>query len=65
MRVGGTVSNTLKGGGTEKTGGQTKILKRGQGGSRGALKCRRDWNPLTNYVSNKRKKMKESVIIKV
>ena len=28
MRVGGTVKNNLKGGGTEKRGGQTKILKR-------------------------------------
>ena len=28
MRVGGTVENTLKGGGTEKRGGETKILKR-------------------------------------
>ena len=31
MRVGGggTVENTLKGGGTKKRGGETKILKRG------------------------------------
>ena len=28
---GGTVWNTLKGGETEKSGGQTKILKRGGG----------------------------------
>ena len=35
MRVGGTVKNILKGGGTEKRGGETKILKRGQAGSRG------------------------------
>ena len=37
VRVGGTVKNTLKGGGTEKRGGKTKILKRrgGQVGSRG------------------------------
>ena len=28
VRVGGTVKNNLKGGGTEKRGGQTKILKR-------------------------------------
>ena len=27
MRVGGTVYNTLKGGGTEKRGEKTKILK--------------------------------------
>ena len=31
MRVGGTVKNTLKRGGTEKRGGETKILKRGEG----------------------------------
>ena len=30
MRVGGTVKNTLKRGGTEKRGGETKILKRGR-----------------------------------
>ena len=35
MRVGETVENTLKGGGTEKRGGETKIFKRGQAGSRG------------------------------
>ena len=36
MRVGGTVWNTLKGGGTEKSEEETKILKRrGQAGSRG------------------------------
>ena len=37
MRVGETVKNTLKGGGTEKRGGETKILKkrRGQARSRG------------------------------
>ena len=29
VRVGGTVENTLKGGGTEKRGWETKILKRG------------------------------------
>ena len=28
--MGGTVSNTLKGGGTEKRGGETRILKRGR-----------------------------------
>ena len=39
MRVGLTVLNSLKGGGTEKRGGETKILKRGQTGSRdGCLK---------------------------
>ena len=35
MRLGGTVQNTLQGGETEKRGGETKILKRGQPGSRG------------------------------
>ena len=35
MRVGGTVWNTLKGGGKEKKGGKTKILKRRKAGSRG------------------------------
>ena len=30
MRVGETVGNTVKGGGTEKRGGETKILKRRQ-----------------------------------
>ena len=30
-RVGGTVKNTLKGGGTEKRQGETKILKMGGG----------------------------------
>ena len=29
--MGGTVQNPLKGGETEKRGGQTKILKRGRG----------------------------------
>ena len=29
VRVEGTVSNTLKGGGAEKRGGETNILKRG------------------------------------
>ena len=51
MRVEGTVWNTLKGGGTEKRGGETKILKRrGQAGSRcGCLKRGGGgWNPLTN-----------------
>ena len=34
-RVGGTVSNILKGGGTEKRGRETKILKGGAGWSKG------------------------------
>ena len=32
--IGGTVWNTLKGGGIEKRGGESKILKRGKAGSR-------------------------------
>ena len=60
MRVGRTIENTLKWGATKKRGGQAKILKRGQAGSRdGCLKEKGDWNSLTNYVSNKRKNMKE------
>ena len=35
MRVGESVSNTLKGGGTEMGQGEAKILKRGQAGSKG------------------------------
>ena len=35
MRLGGTVQNTLQGGETEKRGGETKILRRGQAESRG------------------------------
>ena len=31
MRVGGTVQNTLEGGGTEKRGGETKKLSQGVG----------------------------------
>ena len=31
----------------------------------GTLKEGKGWNPLTNYVNNKRKNMKESVIIKL
>ena len=31
MKTGGTVENTLKGGGTEKRGGETNILKMGGG----------------------------------
>ena len=40
MRVGETVYNSLKGDGTEKRGGETKILKRGNklGQGVGALK---------------------------
>ena len=35
MRLGGTVENTLKEGGTEKRGGKQRFLKGGQAGSRG------------------------------
>ena len=59
MRVGGTVQNTLKGGGTEKRRGETKIIKSGKLSQRvGALKrggggvLKRGggggWNPLLN-----------------
>ena len=37
MRVGLTVLNSFKGGGTEIRGGETKILKRRQAGSRGGF----------------------------
>ena len=47
-RVERTVYNTLKGGGTKKRGGETKILKRGQAGPRGGCLERRDGNPLQN-----------------
>ena len=52
VRVGRTVRNTLKRGGTEKSGEDTKILKRReQARSRdGCLKIEGTggWNPLTN-----------------
>ena len=58
MRVGGTVSNTLKGGGTGKRGGETKILRRGsklgqgvgalKGGARTPL-----WNMLSSVVKRR------------
>ena len=56
MMVGGTVCNTLKGGGTAKRRGETKILKTGGGGGRlgqgvDALK-RKGLEPLTNYGDN-------------
>ena len=51
MREGeGAVGNTLKGGGTEKRGVETEILKRGQAGSRGGCLKKGGWNPLTNYA---------------
>ena len=44
---------TLKGGGTEKKGGETKILKWGGGqtGSRGGCLKRGGWIPLMNYYT--------------
>ena len=43
----------LKGGGTEKRGGETKILKMGEAGSRGGClkKGGGGWNSLWNYDS--------------
>ena len=49
MRVAGTVWNNLKGGATEKRGGETRIFKRGEAGSRGGCLKKGGWNPLTNY----------------
>ena len=52
VRVGGTVWNTWEGGGAEEREGETKILKRGQAGSRGGCLKKKGgggWNPLTNY----------------
>ena len=51
VRVGGTVWNTLKEGGTEKRGREAKILKKkGQAGSRGGcLKNGGSGTPLRNY----------------
>ena len=56
MRVG----KTLERGGTEKKGGEKKVLKRGDklGQGRGALK-NGDWNLFMNYGNNKRNKMKK------
>ena len=52
VRVGETVWNTLKEGGTKKMGGETKILKGGGGGKLsqgvGTLKREGDWKPLMN-----------------
>ena len=66
VRVGGTVSNTLKGCGTEKKGRETKILKRGQGPRDGCLK-KGGWKPLTNYdlqlVERKKLSQTDSFVI--
>ena len=48
------VEGTLKWGGTEQSGGDTKILKGGGGElghGMGPLKKEGGWNPLTNYGS--------------
>ena len=39
----------LKGSGTERRGGERKILKRGQGGLRGGCTKNGGWNLLTIY----------------
>ena len=51
VRVGGTVWNTLKEGGTEKRGGEAKILKRRDklGQEMDALKKGESGTPLQNY----------------
>ena len=50
MRVGETVENTLTGGGTENRGGETKVFKRGQPGSRGeCLKKGGGWYQLWDW----------------
>ena len=50
---GGTGGKTLKGDGTKKRGGETKILKKGASRVKGGwhLKKGADWDPLTNYVN--------------
>ena len=63
IRTGGgcvRVGETLERGGTEKKGGETKVLKRGGklGQGMGALK-NGGWNLFMNYGNNKRKKMKK------
>ena len=51
VRVGATVENTLERHGIEKRGGETKVLKRGQAGSKGwcLKKGGGGWNPLAKY----------------
>ena len=44
-----TVLNTLKRGGTEKRGGETKILKRGSSWVKGQCLKKGSWNPIMNY----------------
>ena len=63
----GTVQNTLKGGGIEKKGGETKILKKGGGG--GAQARSRGWDfkkgagtPLRTMLSFRRLKVKIKVL---
>ena len=47
MRV-GELSEILKWGRTEKSGGETKILKRGQAASKSGCLKKGGWNPLRN-----------------
>ena len=62
----GTVQNTLKGGGIEKKGGETKILKKGGGGGQARS---RGWDfkkgagtPLRTMLSFRRLKVKIKVL---
>ena len=61
--AGGTVQNTLKGGGTEKRGGETNIK---MGGNLGH-EVSGSWNPLTNYdmFMNKGKLVTSSMLLLV
>ena len=55
MRLGGTVENTLKGGGTEKRGGKQRFLKGRQAGSRGGcLKKEGTGTPLRLWVKGQK-----------
>ena len=44
-----TVLNRLKRGGTEKRGGEIKILKRGSSWVKGQCLKKGSWNPIMNY----------------
>ena len=52
MRVGESVCNTLKGGGTEKRVGETEILKRGQAKLRGGCLKRGMEPPYELWLAN-------------
>ena len=64
MRVGGNCQNTLKGGGTEKREGGTKILKKGGklGQGVGALKRGRVDPPYELWTYNHGKKLSNEVL---